>query len=71
MKNLEKEGYTCLRTAGSHGFCDIIAIKTIPFNEIRLIQCKLGESYSVNRKAQIEKDNYMFNGTFNVSFEVL
>lgn len=36
-KELEKQGYTVLRTSGSHGFADLVAVKP---KEIRFIQCK-------------------------------
>jgi Holliday junction resolvase len=34
---LERAGFVCLRTAGSHGFCDLIAIKP---DTVQFIQCK-------------------------------
>lgn len=37
MHDLQSEGYTCYRTAGSHGAYDVIAFKP---TEILLIQCK-------------------------------
>ena len=42
MRKYEKLGYICLRTAGSHGFADIIAIKhgIDSLNDIIFIQCK-------------------------------
>jgi len=38
MADLEDNGYTCWRTAGSHGKTDIIALKP---GELLFIQCKL------------------------------
>jgi len=38
MQDLEGAGYQCLRTAGSHGMWDVIAIGP---HDIRLIQVKL------------------------------
>lgn len=38
----EKLGYTVLRTAGSHGFADLIAVR--PGNGVTFIQCKRVET---------------------------
>lgn len=39
MKAWERNGYTVLRTAGSHGFADLVAVKrTYP---VEFIQCKV------------------------------
>ena len=38
-KVLEREGLTVLRTAGSHGFADLVAIDKTT-RKIRFIQCK-------------------------------
>ncbi|MEM4323916.1 MAG: restriction endonuclease [Candidatus Nitrosocaldaceae archaeon] len=45
-KYLEQQGYVVLRTAGSHGIYDLIAIKFEPEPSIIFIQCKarLGSS---------------------------
>lgn len=37
MRWLEKQGYTCFRTAGSHGECDVIALSP---QIIQLVQVK-------------------------------
>lgn len=37
-KDLESEGWTVLRTAGSHGFADLVALRGA---NIKFIQCKL------------------------------
>jgi Holliday junction resolvase len=34
----EAKGYTVLRTAGSHGFADLVAIQ--PYKPVRVLQCK-------------------------------
>jgi Holliday junction resolvase-like predicted endonuclease len=39
-KYYEKQGYTVLRTSGSHGFADLIAIKHDYISSIIFIQCK-------------------------------
>lgn len=36
-KDLENQGWTVMRTAGSHGFADLIALRD---DKIRFIQCK-------------------------------
>jgi Holliday junction resolvase len=36
-KRLENLGYIVLRTSGSHGFADLVAVKP---GEVRFIQCK-------------------------------
>src|SRR5262249_57305842 len=39
MRLLERCGYVCMRSAGSHGAFDVIAIGP---RDVRLIQCKAG-----------------------------
>lgn len=46
-KKLEKEGYTVLRTAGSHGPFDLIAYTDDDSNPVRFIQVKTTKSESV------------------------
>ena len=62
MKILEKNGYTALRTAGSHGFADVIA-----FNEehVRFIQCKCIKNAEKQRKTIITqfRDSLLINKT--------
>ena len=43
-KLYEQAGYTVLRTSGSHGFADLVAVKNGARKQILFIQCK-------NRKA--------------------
>lgn len=43
MRILENAGYTCCRSAGSHGKFDIIAFNT---TGLRLIQCKTNGNYT-------------------------
>lgn len=38
MANLERDGYHAVRTAGSHGKADVIALKP---GQVLLVQCKL------------------------------
>ena len=40
-KTLERENYIVLRTAGSHGFADLVAIDPIPLEKVAFIQCKI------------------------------
>ena len=42
MKEWREWGYTCMRTAGSHGFADIIAVKA--GRPVEFIQCKVTKS---------------------------
>lgn len=41
---LEKDGYSTLRTAGSHGFADIVALNS---NHVRMIQCKVTKASKI------------------------
>ncbi len=52
MDILKKAGYQCLRTAGSHGMWDVIAIG--PSN-IRLIQVKLNRTPTPAERRAIEE----------------
>jgi len=38
-RKMEKEGYIVLRTAGSHGFADLIAVHPVK-KVIKFVQCK-------------------------------
>lgn len=44
MKDWAKHGYICMRTSGSHGHFDVIAVK--PGGAVELIQCKTTETLS-------------------------
>ena len=68
---LEREGYTVLRTAGSHGFADLIAVSSL--GKIRFIQCK-PDDFSEKEKEKLMKENGIFNDKrfrWTVSFEVI
>lgn len=69
MAKLIKEGYEVFRSAGSHSFTDLVAIKTIPTNVIRFVQCKPRE-FSARAKEKLIQENKKYNGLFNVSYEV-
>ena len=51
-KQFEKEGYIVLRTAGSHGFADLIAVK---YPHVRFIQCKPDNFSKKEEKKLMEK----------------
>lgn len=69
MKKLRDEGYDIvLRTAGSHGAFDIIAIKLIE-QEVKFVQCK-PSSMSENAKMKLVRKWYLLNGKFEAKFEV-
>ena len=64
----KKRGWNAVRTAGSHGIFDVIAID--PFDKrIRLIQSKLGKLSDRQREKLLEEGKDL-NGWFEVSFEV-
>lgn len=82
-KKLEDEGWTVLRSAGSHGFADLVAIRQHPttkwegmgwptkldmLDEIKLIQCKTGKS---SKRARKEVDISKWNGLYSVTTEVV
>ena len=49
-KKLEKEGWVVLRTAGSHGFADLICVKD---GKVKFLQLSL--RYEKNKAKQIEE----------------
>ena len=77
-KKLEKEGWTVLRTAGSHGLFDIIAIAAPTFDmrrldtgRIKLIQAKSGKSKLRMVKDVLKTDIKKWEGFYSVSVEVV
>jgi len=72
LKNkLEKEGYIVLRTAGSHGFADLIAI-SLDEHEIRFIQVKPDYFPESRRKELMEKHEVFNKGmVFEITYEIL
>ena len=44
-KQLEAKGCTVLRTAGSHGFADLVSID--PYGNVNFIQCKIVKTRSM------------------------
>ena len=55
-KKYEKLGYTVLRTAGSHGFADLIALK---INEIIFIQVKPKKFSEKKKRELLEKYDWL------------
>ena len=86
MNRLKAEGYICMRSAGSHGHFDVIAIKPgnltaftrtydkgfrVP-GEIKLIQCKTGVTAKRARdKVVMSKLAENFDGLYQVKVEVV
>ena len=62
-------GLIALRTAGSHGFVDVIGID-IHNKEIRFIQAK-PDDYSDSKVAKLLEEHKDITGLFKVSFEVI
>lgn len=50
MRILEKAGFDCMRTSGSHGMFDVIAVSP---NLLRLIQVKAGRNASPAERESI------------------
>lgn len=69
MNQLRMAGYDCLRTAGSHGFADIIAIDRRN-KLIKFVQCKPNNFPASQEKKLMEEQASLFN-EFMVSFEVV
>lgn len=73
MHKLEKEGWYCIRSAGSHGIVDIFAMKVAgiiydkPVIIYRFIQSK--RRHYLNPKERKEKEE--FEHEFGVTIEVL
>lgn len=68
MKDLEKVGYECLRTAGSHGLFDVIAIGPIG---VRFIQIKRTKEKENESEIEIAKENIRkLPKLENISYEI-
>ena len=67
-KDYEALGYKVLRTAGSHGFADLIDVD-MDTREVIFIQCKTGKL----THAEIEKlhKEHEYKGPYKVSFILL
>ena len=76
MRKLREEGFYAIRSAGSHGYFDIIGIKppqsTVEKGQIRVIQCKTGKSkkHAID-KVVMSKLAEQYDGLYQVKVEVL
>lgn len=68
MKDERALNREVIRSAGSHGFADVISID-IEAHEIRFIQSKK-DDLSTAEKERLTLDNMRFNGIFRCCFEV-
>lgn len=68
MKKAREEGMVAIRTAGSHGFFDVIAID-LARKRINLIQAK-PKSISEKKKDEIYEENKKYKGMWEVDFWV-
>ena len=68
-KELEIKGWIVLRTAGSHGFADLIAIGKYG-KRIRFIQCK-PDNFSKKKTKEFLEENSFCNHEYLASFEVI
>jgi len=68
-KKYEMMGYIVLRTAGSHGFADLVCVEPRK-KEIIFIQAK-PNNFRENEIIKLEKENNFCNGTFEIRFEVI
>ncbi|MBI4092268.1 MAG: hypothetical protein HY427_03645, partial [Candidatus Levybacteria bacterium] len=62
-------GYIVLRTAGSHGFADLICIHK-ERKVIRFVQSKAGE-FSESQKRALEEEYGWLNDEFECQFKVI
>ena len=67
-KDLRMLGWDVLRTAGSHGFCDLIALKH-EIKRIRFIQCK-PDNFSKLKIARLNQKYKYLNNMWDINFEV-
>lgn len=58
IEYLEKFGFKTLRTAGSHGFTDVIAVGK---NVVRFIQCKVTKSQKISFAAYADDIEKIIN----------
>lgn len=68
-RDLEKQGYIVLRTAGSHGFADLIAVDRMR-RKILFIQCK-PKNFREKEKLELEELWGFMNDNFRCSFEII
>jgi hypothetical protein len=73
-KEFEEKGYIVLRTAGSHGFADLICIKKPKekeIKEIRFIQCKPNNFPKSQERKLLKEYDWLDGYVFSTRFEVL
>ena len=63
MEQLEKVGYTAMRTAGSHGTFDVIAFNKLGVRFIQLKRCKGTLKSFKNEKEEIYNTQLPLNAT--------
>jgi len=68
-RELEKEGYICIRSAGSKSFADIICIDR-NVGIVRFIQCKPKNFSEKKKKELLEKYDWLYDIS-RCSFEVI
>ena len=68
-KEYENKGWVVLRTAGSHGFADLICVKHNP-PYVLFIQCK-PDNYSEKESEKILEKYKSVNGSKFVMYKVL
>ena len=66
MHKFQKEGYIVLRTAGSHGFADLIGINK-ERKRIVFIQVK-PKNFSLNKQAELYKEFNWVNDEFSSAY---
>jgi len=68
-KKFKDDGWIVLRTAGSHGFADLIAIKGY---HVKFIQCK-PNNFSEKQASKLTDEWEIFNYGYNwtTSFEII
>lgn len=67
-RQLEMQGWLVLRSAGSHGFADLIAVKE---DKVRFIQCK-PEEFRESERKKLEEEWKFLNGLKLIaSYEVI
>lgn len=70
-RDFTKRGYTVLRTAGSHGFADLVAVRSD--GKIKFIQCK-PDNFSKTEEQKLLDQWEIFNNPrfkWTTSFEVI
>ncbi len=68
-KKLERHGWICLRTAGSHGFADLVCVNKEE-GTIKFIQCK-PKRFSHKKKKMLEEEYKWLFQEWDAEFEVI